>query len=221
MGGVLTDPEFLRHTFVVIDFETLTPAGRPAEPIEVAAVTVAFQGGELLEVRHYQSLIRPPPDVALTGFDTAQTGITAAALRDAPSAPVVMAALDGALTSPPYRLVAHNAPYEAGIIARQREHCPTLAATPLLDTVRLARLAYPELSSHRLDDLLRFLRIPHPADRHRALPDVEATVPVFERVVADGAAAHRWATLRQLDIAGGIPPKPAASANDTTQQSLF
>lgn len=223
MGSVLTDTEFLRHTFIVIDFETVTPKGRPAEPIEVAAVAVSFRDGKPVQTDRYEALIRPQDDVPVTPFDTAQTGITTGALRGARSAADVMAALDSRLAAPPYRLVAHNAAYEAGIIAHQRAHCPTLAATSLLDTVRLARAVYPELPAHRLDDLLRFLRIPRPADRHRAMPDVHVTIAVFERILTDGAAAGLWANLHQLDANGGIPPKTAAPAatDDAAQQSLF
>ena len=36
MGIVLTDPAFTGTTFVVIDFETLTPTGQSPVPIEVA-----------------------------------------------------------------------------------------------------------------------------------------------------------------------------------------
>jgi hypothetical protein len=42
MGAVLTDPDFGAVTWIVIDFETLTPAGRSPVPIEVAAVAGRF-----------------------------------------------------------------------------------------------------------------------------------------------------------------------------------
>lgn len=118
-----------------------------------------------------------------------------------------MADLDGRLTAPPYRLVAHNAPTEAGLIAGQRQHCPVLAAVPLLDTVRLARVVYPQLPSHRLDEVLRHLRIVPPGRRHRAMPDVEATAQVFERLLADGARAGHWRRLHDLDRLGGFAAK--------------
>lgn len=41
MAPLLADPAFSATSYVIIDFETLTPAGRPAEPVEVAAVTGA------------------------------------------------------------------------------------------------------------------------------------------------------------------------------------
>lgn len=208
---------------MVIDFEALTPKGRPAEPVEVAAVAGSFRGGQWAESGRFSSLIRPPDDVPVTPFDIAQTGLNATVLRAQRPAALVMASLDARLTAPPYRLVAHHAPTEAGLIAGQREHCPTLAATSLLCTVRLARAAYPDLPSHSLNAVLHHLRIPLPADRHRALPDVELTVQVFARVLADGAAAGRWCSLRDLDQVAGIPPKSARQepANAPAQPTLF
>jgi len=218
----LTDEVFARHTFLVIDFETLTPKGRRPEPIEVAAAAVRARNGLLAEVGRYHALIRPPVAVPVTPFDTAQTGITQPDLDQASPAAQVMAALDRRLTSPPYRLVAHNAPHEAGLIADQHRHCPTLSATPLLDTVRLARAAYPHLGSYRLDAVLRHLHIPIPADRHRAMPDVEVTVRLFARIVSDGAAAGLWNSLHQIDAVAYLPPKPPLAAGDPPQQqSLF
>lgn len=218
---MLTDPEFLRTTFVVIDFESLTPRGRPAVPIEVAAVAGNFQAGTWRETGRFTSLMAPPEDVPVTPFDLAQNGLTSQVLSAQPSAADVMAALDARLTAPPYRLVAHHAATEAGLIFGQREHCPVLADTPLLCTVKLARIAYPELSSHALDTVLRFLRIPHPVGRHRALPDVEVTAEVLQRLLADGAAADHWSALWQLDAAAGIPPKRPPAGGEADQEALF
>ncbi|MEU9835896.1 3'-5' exonuclease [Streptosporangium sp. NPDC048047] len=213
-------PTHLRHTFVVIDFEALTPAGRPAVPIEVAALALTPKEEELVEAWRFQSLMKPPPDVPVTDFDVRQTGITPAMLAVAAEPDDVMARLEAMLTAPPYRLVAHHAATEANLIAHQRAHCPALAAVPLLDTVRLARLAYPELHSHALDEVLRFLRIPVPADRHRAMPDVEVTAQVLRRILAENAATRRWPTMHDLDAAAGIPPKRLCVV-DGDQEQLF
>ncbi|MCM3883536.1 PolC-type DNA polymerase III [Frankia sp. R82] len=220
---ILDDPEFQAHTFVVLDFEALTPKGRPAEPTEVAAVAGSFRTGRWVETGRFSALIRPPDDVPVTRFDVEQTGLTEEVLRAQAPAAQVMASLDGRLTAPPYRLVAHHAPTEAGLIARQHEHCPRLAATPLLCTVRLARVAYPELPSHSLNAVLHHLGIPLPADRHRALPDVEVTVAVFAQLLADGAAAGHWSTLADLDRLGGLPPRhpPPGPADAAVQPALF
>ncbi|MEV7006660.1 3'-5' exonuclease [Streptosporangium sp. NPDC051022] len=164
--------------------------------------------------------MRPPEEVPMTDFDVRQTGITAAMLADAARPEQVMTALDAMATAPPYRLVAHNVGTEATLIAHQAAYCPTLAAIPLLDTVRMARIAYPELSSHALDAVLRYLRIPLPADRHRAMPDVELTATVLRRILTDNAAARRWTTLHELDAAVGMPPKRLPTAHGS-QEGLF
>ncbi len=210
----------LRCTFVVIDFEALTPAGRPAEPTEVAAVALVVRNGQLVEDGRFESLIRPPDDVPVTERDLAH-GIIGSALRAAPPASVVLATLDRLLSAPPYRLVAQHASTEAGLIARQRAHCPTLAATPLLDTLKMAKKVIRGLSSYGLDELLRYYGIPRPLLRHRAMPDVEVTAEVFRRLLSDGAADGHWTTLLDLDSVAGLQPKPKASDEISVQGSLF
>ncbi|MFJ4679078.1 PolC-type DNA polymerase III [Kitasatospora sp. NPDC088783] len=222
MTGLLRDPSLAALTLVVIDFEGLTPAGRPAEPTEIAALALRPERGRLVEVGRFESLIRPPADVPVTARDVVQTGITAAMLAGADPAAAVMARLDAHLSAPPYRLIAHHAPTEAGMIARQAEHCPRLAAVPLLDTVRLARALLPGLGSYRLDHLLAHYAIARPADRHRAMPDVTATARLLELLLNEGCAAGRWRTLLDLDAAAGLPPKhPAPHRPGPQQHALF
>lgn len=62
----------LRCTFLVIDFEALTPTGRPAEPTEVAAMALVVRDGKLVEDGRFESLIRPPADVPVTQRDNVQ-----------------------------------------------------------------------------------------------------------------------------------------------------
>jgi DNA polymerase III epsilon subunit-like protein len=224
MESVMDDPAFLSATYVVIDFEALTPAGRPPVPVEVAAVAGRFtQALAWQETGRFQSLMRPPADVPVTRFDQAQTGLTTRELAGQPPAAQVMAALDARLARPPYRLVAHSAHTEATLIAGQREHCPVLAATSLLCTVRLSRAAFPELPSHSLDTVLGFLGIPVPPGRHRAMPDTELTIQVLSRALAEGHERRLWASLHDLDATAGIPPRPApdAAGTATAQEALF
>jgi DNA polymerase III subunit epsilon len=208
-------------SFVVIDFEALTPPGRPAEPAEVAVIVVDVQDGQLVERSRFAELICPPADVPVTAFDTRTTGITAGMLTAARPAGQVLADLDECLAAPPVRLVAHHAPTEAGLIGRQRQHCPGLAAVSLLDTVRLARKFIPGLSSYRLDELLRYYGIGRPAGRHRAMPDVEVTAEVFRRLLADGAEFGAWGTITDLDAIAGFQPRISSPGPDIAQDRLF
>ncbi|MFD0396495.1 PolC-type DNA polymerase III [Kitasatospora sp. NPDC127121] len=221
MDALMHDPRFAVTTFLVTDFETVTPAGRPAEPIEVAALALRPSGGRLAEVGRFEALIRPPADVPVTSLDVQQTGITEKMLADAAPVAEVMARLDSGLVSPSYRIVAHHAPTEAGLIAHQGTHCPVLAGTPLLDTVRLARALLPGLGSYRLDALLGYYGIRKPAGRHRAMPDAEVTAQVLSRLLTDGCAAGRWRTLLDLDAAAGLQPKQVAAPPEAEQDALF
>ena len=53
MGSLTEDPAFLATTFVVIDFETTTPTGHPAQPVEVAALALRYRHGAWDTGRHF------------------------------------------------------------------------------------------------------------------------------------------------------------------------
>lgn len=209
MTELADDPRVQRTRFVVIDFEGLTPAGRPPVPVEVAAVTVILSPtGQFAELDHYESLMAPPPDVPITRFDQA-SGITERLLASAPAASAVMSELDrrvhtaAADAGHAVLLVAHHAATERTLLHGQRDHCPRLANTPLLDTVRLAHTCLPELASHSLDYLARHLQLQIPCDRHRALADVRLTLAVLQRLLRRG----RWSTLMDLERIALMPAK--------------
>jgi len=81
-GRLVDDPALSAMVFVVIDFEGDTPAGARPEPIEVAALFLEYGDDVWLQAGRYASLIRPPVHAPVTGFDTGQTGITAAMVAD-------------------------------------------------------------------------------------------------------------------------------------------
>lgn len=141
MTELADDPWVQRTRFVVIDFEGLTPAGRPPVPIEVAAVTVMLSPtGQFTELDCYESLMAPPPDVPITRFDQA-SGITKRLLATSAAMSELDRRVHAAATDAGHAvlLVAHHAATERTLLHGQRSHCPRLADTPLLDTVRLAR----------------------------------------------------------------------------------
>jgi DNA polymerase-3 subunit epsilon len=218
MDHLTRDPAFVATTFIVIDFETTTPSGYRPEPIEVAAVWLTVQDDTLArDNRSFQALICPPAHAPVTALDAHQTGITAAMIARQPDASHVLAQLDAEVGNAQVVLVAHNAPTEAGVLYDYRSACPHLAATGFLDTVKLARAAYPHLASHSLDSLLTHLPIPVPRGRHRAMPDTEATAAVFTRILTDGPATGSWRTLADLRRAAGYPARAALPV----QESLF
>jgi DNA polymerase III epsilon subunit-like protein len=216
LPALLRDPELNATTFVVLDFEGTTPRGYSPEPTEVAAVALRRSGGRWERVWVFEALIKPPEHAPLTGFDIAQTGITPAMLAGRPGAGVVLGQFDARLADGPHLLVAHNTTTEGGIVYRYRDRCPALAATHLLDTVKLARALLPDAPGHGLDALIDHLRITQPGKRHRAMPDVEATVTLFEHLV-DAAAARGLRGMADIVRIGGA----VAKATLPVQDSIF
>ncbi|MFE7509840.1 PolC-type DNA polymerase III [Streptomyces sp. NPDC057540] len=218
MGGLTQDPAFRATTFVVIDFETTTPTGYPAQPIEVAALALRFEDGAWTETGRYTSLIQPPEFAPVTPADTAQTGLTAEQLQQAPTTAEALGALDQRLTAgTPYLLVAQHAATEANVLHTQAEHCPTLARTDFLDTIPLAKQLIPNLPNYKLDTLLANFGIPQPMDRHRAPADVDVTAKVFLRLISAADEDPRFASLAALVKTAGR----TAKANLPVQAGLF
>ncbi|MFB7105797.1 3'-5' exonuclease [Streptomyces hydrogenans] len=218
MGGLTQDPAFRATTFVVIDFETTTPTGYPAQPIEVAALALRFEDGAWTETGRYTSLIRPPAFAPVTPADTAQTGLTAEQLQQAPTPAEALGALDQRLTAgTPYLLVAQHAATEANVLHNQAEHSPTLARTDLLDTIPLAKQLIPNLPNYKLDTLLAHFGIPQSTDRHRAPADVDVTAKVFLRLISAADEDLRFASLAALVKTAGR----TAKANLPVQAGLF
>jgi DNA polymerase III subunit epsilon len=218
MGGLTEDPAFLATTFVVIDFETTTPAGYPAQPIEVAALALRYQDGAWKTAGRSASLIRPPAFAPVTPADTAQTGLTPEHLRQAPSPADALGALDRRFTAGNrYLLVAQHAATEANVIDNQREHCPALARVDFLDTIPFAKHLIPGLPNYKLDTLLAHFSIEQPADRHRARADVDVTAQVFFRLISAADENARLSDLASLvRIAGRT-----ARCNMPVQGGLF
>jgi DNA polymerase III subunit epsilon len=217
MGSLTEDPVFLATTWIVIDFESTTPRGYPAQPIEVAALGLRYQQRAWKRVGASASLMRPPAFAPVTPADTAQTGLTAEQVSQAPSPAEVLDALDRRLTAGPYLLVAQHAATEAGIIHNQREHCPMLARTDFIDTIPLAKQIIPGLPNYKLDTLLAHYAIPQPPDRHRAGADVEVTAELFFRLIRAADEHPQFSDLAALVKVAGR----TAKSNIPVQAELF
>jgi DNA polymerase-3 subunit epsilon len=203
-------------TFVVVDLETT--GGPPVEAgiTEIGAVKV--RGGEVLgEFQTFvQSGVPIPPFISLL------TGITDAMVATAPP-------LGAALTSflefaSGAVLVAHNAPYDMTFLRaackRTERHWP---ATPVVDTVRLARqiVTEEEAPNRKLASLARLFGSPT-TPNHRALTDARATVDVLHGLLARiGSLGVRTlgdlraysaqlpaSTRRKRHLADGLPNGP-------------
>ncbi|MCZ3387153.1 MAG: DEDD exonuclease domain-containing protein [Actinomycetia bacterium] len=167
-------------TFVVVDLETTGGSPANCAITEIGAVKVL--GGEVLGEFH--TLVNP--GVAIPAFISVLTGITDAAVAQAPRIDSVLPAfLEFAAGC---TLVAHNAPFDMGFLKAAAEQQGTeWPAFGVLDTARLARrtLDRDEAPNSKLATLAQLFRATT-TPSHRALDDARATVDVlhglFERV---------------------------------------
>jgi DNA polymerase-3 subunit epsilon len=165
-------------TFVVVDLETTGGSATDDAITEIGAVKV--RGGEV--IGEFQTLVDPgrpvPPMI------TALTGLTDAALIDAPAITAALPAFlefaHGAV------LVAHNASFDVGFLkaAAARQHHPW-PSPAVVDTVRLARavLGRGETRNVKLATLAAHFGSPV-TPTHRALDDARATVHVLHALIA-------------------------------------
>lgn len=81
-------------------------------------------------------------------------------------------------------LVAHNAPFDIGLLQRHRHEMGVEWTHPVLDTVLLSAVVFGTTEAHSLDALCARLSISIPEDvRHTALGDARATAEVLVRLL--------------------------------------
>lgn len=153
--------------FVAIDFETTGLSPLEDRVIEVGALRFDLSGREIASM---ESLVASGKRSHPRAF--AVHGISEADLADAPPTAVVMARLLAFLGEPNQTvLLAHNASFDAAFLgaelARSELAQPAFA---VIDTLPLARQAFPDFRSHGLDSLSRRLGFDR-SDAHRALSD--------------------------------------------------
>lgn len=132
-------------SYAAIDFETTgSVAGYPVEPWQVGVARVEPGASPVC----WESLLRigdRPFHPRAPGRHAALRG----ALERAPGLPECLDRLREHCAGVP--LVAHNTATERNCLARD---LPMERFGPWIDTLKLSRAAWPELSSHRLGDLL-------------------------------------------------------------------
>jgi DNA polymerase-3 subunit epsilon len=164
----------MSRTLVVFDTETATSRGAP-HLLEIGAVRV--EDGEI--TGHFEALVRP--EVAIDEFALSIHGIRDEMVRDARPAPDVIG--DFLAFAGEDWLVAHNAPFDANVLAFEAaRHGLVLPESPLLDTVKLARRYVPEASDHKLGTLTAHLDIEVDV-HHRALADAVSCWKVLEACI--------------------------------------
>ena len=160
--------------FVVIDTETTSRDVKMGALVEVAAVRV--QGGKIVD--RWSTLVNPGRPI----IGHQLHGLTDKDVKGAPTpAEAAGKLLEWAGDA---WLVGHNVSFDAGFINAAAGDGAKIAAERCLDTLTLAREAYPDQDAFKLGDLSRFFGMATEPN-HRALPDAEATAELLLRLAGE------------------------------------
>lgn len=185
-----------RVDFVVVDVETA--CSRVSSICQIGIV--GFRDG--LEVFAYETLVDPCDD--FSPFNTRIHGISCDHVVGQPTFAHIHAVVDGHLSG--QVTVAHSFFDKGALAAACRVHDRQPIEAIWLDSVRVARRAWPALASHRLNVLSRFLGVPH--KHHDALSDARAAGMVIVKAIDHtGIALADW--LKPLTPCGSPAPKAA------------
>ena len=182
--------------FVVIDVETA--CSRVSSICQVGIV--GFRNGR--EIFEFETLLDPCDDFHAGNIRV--HGITAAHVAGKPTFGAVHPVIDGHLSG--RSTVAHSLFDKGALAAACRAHGRNPIETVWLDSVRVARRAWPDLPNHRLGNLARHLGIRH--RHHDALSDARTAGWVIVRGIEHtGLSLADWMAPPRP---AGPPPKPAA-----------
>lgn len=155
---------------VVFDIETTGFSNQHDKIIEIGAVKVA--DGVITE--RFSNFINP--QVPIPFEITKLTGITDEMVLDADTVDVVLPKFlefcEGCI------LVAHNARFDTGFIAKNAKDIGIDTDFTIVDTVGLARVLLPELHNFKLDTVAKELSVSL-ENHHRAVDDAGCTAEIY------------------------------------------
>ena len=175
--------------FVVVDVETA--CSNVSSICQVGIV--GFRDG--VEIFEYETLVDPLD--RFSSFNIRFHGITGDHVVGAPTFADIHGILDAHLGG---RVTVAHSYFDKGALgAACRIHGRASIETTWLDSVRVAKRAWPELSSHRLNVLTKFLGVRH--KHHDALSDARAAGMVIIRAIEHTG----------IDLAGWLAPMRSRS----------
>lgn len=164
--------EILRVSdYAVLDVETTGLDPEKDEIIEIAAIR--NKDGQ---VNTFNSFVKPRHGVPAN--ITKLTGIRNSDVRNAPRIEAIMPQFAEFIAELP--LIAHNAPFDLKFIAGALDASGIEMSMTYIDTLPMARRAYPGLQNYKLATLIKDLQLSTADQKHRAGSDTAATLKLFE-----------------------------------------
>ncbi|MFY0596744.1 MAG: 3'-5' exonuclease [Cognatishimia sp.] len=155
---------------VVFDTETTGLSVKDDAIVQIAAVRIL--NGRIVDGEHVDAFVNPGR--AIPPASTRIHGVTDADVAEAPD--IVQVGRDFHRFARDAVLVAHNAPFDIGLLREQEQCIGAKWDHPVLDTVLLSAVVFGTTADHSLDALCERLSIQIPTDlRHTALGDTIAT----------------------------------------------
>ncbi len=178
MEDLVEDQDLEEVEFLITDLETTGPAKGQDRIIDIAAIKL--QGG--IERDRFESLINPEMRISSTIHRL--TGINDEMVRKAPTIETLLP--DFLRFAKGGVFVAHNALFDFAFISHEvrRLNLEPLHKRIEICTFRMARKLLPDLKACGLNGLCEFYGY-QMMDRHRAMPDVEATAYFLTQFLAD------------------------------------
>jgi DNA polymerase-3 subunit epsilon len=174
--------------YAIVDIETT--GGHPTQN-RITEISVFIHDGQSV-TNHFETLVNP--EIAIPPYIQAFTGITNEMVANAPSfsdiAPQLHDLLKGNI------FVAHNVNFDHSFVKNQLQELSLELNVKKLCTVRLSRKIVPGYKSYSLGNICAALGI-HLANRHRAGGDAQATVKLFEHLLANDAENHIEDSLKR------------------------
>lgn len=182
--------------FAIVDIETTGLAGRDNRVTEIAVV---LHNGREKE-REFHSLVNP--GLPISPFVTGLTGIDNEMVADAPPFEALAETLLELMESRVF--VAHNVQFDYQVLRQEFRRSGFDFYRKKLCTVRWSRKIYPGLHSYSLGKLCASLEI-ELIDRHRAKGDTDATVLLFEKLLARDRAEIYMDMVSKSSGEGSLP----------------
>jgi DNA polymerase III subunit epsilon len=191
--------------FIVLDLETTGFSPSKDEIIEIGAIRVT-RGSDEAEAFHTLVQIQrriPPLLSEMTGITQKMINSEGTPLGEALNG---LIAFIGDLP-----IVTYGASFDMEFLQSAASRHGLLVNNRYSCALQLARRAWPELDSHKLEDMAEHLKLPT-GQQHRAIQDCQRALPIFVEAVVKLGKPIKWSSLLMEAVSTDsvIPPPIAA-----------